>query len=271
MIPTRFITQWRAYAPWTFERQVEQDLIISRALIELFNNPFIAESIAFRGGTALYKLFVEKPARYSEDIDLVQLKSEPIGPVLDAIRAQLDSWLGKPSSKRSQGRVTLTYRYLAEGLPAIPMRLKIEINTQEHFSVLGYQQKEFSITSDWFNGSTNIKTYHLHELLGTKLRALYQRKKGRDLFDLWYLDNQHSCDHNEVANIFQHYLKQQDLSITKAQFEINLIQKLSSELFRKDMEPLLVSGLHWDVNEAANLVNEKFLSCLLGESWKGAK
>src|SRR5438045_1585780 len=76
MIPTRYITQWRAYAPWLFERQIEQDLIISRALVELFNDPLIAESIAFRGGTALYKLFVNNPARYSEDIDLVQLRVE---------------------------------------------------------------------------------------------------------------------------------------------------------------------------------------------------
>ena len=53
MIPTRFITQWRANAPWAFDRQIEQDLIISRALVELFNDPLIAESVAFRGGTAL--------------------------------------------------------------------------------------------------------------------------------------------------------------------------------------------------------------------------
>src|SRR4051812_21033564 len=112
MIPTRFITQWRPNAPWAFERQVEQDLIISRALVELFSNRYIAESVAFRGGTALYKLFVKKPARYSEDIDLVQLKSEPIGHVLDAIRLHLDPWLGKPNSKRKQGRVTLTYNYV---------------------------------------------------------------------------------------------------------------------------------------------------------------
>jgi predicted nucleotidyltransferase component of viral defense system len=269
MIPTRFITQWRANAPWAFNRQIEQDLIISRALVELFSDPMIAESVAFRGGTALYKLFVEKPARYSEDIDLVQLKSEPIGPVLDAIRTHLDPWLGKPNSKRSQGRVTLIYRYLAEGMPAVPMKLKIEINTQEHFMVLGHNQKTFSTSSDWFSGEATISTYHLNELLGTKMRALYQRKKGRDLFDLWYVDNQLSCNHEEIIRIFQHYIQQQNLFISKAQFEENLIQKLSSELFVKDIEPLLVSGLHWDIREAASLVKEKFLSLLPGEAWKG--
>ena len=126
------------------------------------------------------------------------------------------------------------------------------------------------MSSDWFNGEATISTYHLNELLGTKMRALYQRKKGRDLFDLWYVDSQLLCDHAEIIRIFQYYIQQQNLAISKAQFEENLIQKMSSELFVKDMEPLLVSGLHWDIREAASLVNKKFLSLLPGEAWKGA-
>ncbi|MGH2469017.1 MAG: nucleotidyl transferase AbiEii/AbiGii toxin family protein [Chloroflexota bacterium] len=38
--------------------------------------------------------------------------------------------------------------------------------------------------SPWFTGSADVPTFALEELLGTKLRALYQRRKGRDLFDL---------------------------------------------------------------------------------------
>ena len=153
---------------------------------------------------------------------------------------------------------------------AVPMKLKIEINTQEHFTVLGHNQIHFSMASDWFNGETTISTYHLNELLGTKMRALYQRKKGRDLFDLWYVDNQLACDHDEIIRIFQYYIQQQNLSISKTQFEENLTQKLSSELFIRDMNPLLVSGLNWDINDAAMLVKERFLSLLPGEPWKGA-
>lgn len=72
MIPKDFITEWRAHAPWVSDRQVEQDLVISRALVELFSRPTIANALAFRGGTALYKLHLRPAARYSEDIDLVQ-------------------------------------------------------------------------------------------------------------------------------------------------------------------------------------------------------
>ena len=79
--------------------QLEQDLIISRALVEIFNHPLLAESLAFRGGTALFKLHLA-PMRYSEDIDLVQVHPAPIGPVMDALQEKLNSWLGKPRRKQ---------------------------------------------------------------------------------------------------------------------------------------------------------------------------
>ena len=108
--------------PWAADRQVEQDLVISRALVELFSRPAISDALAFRGGTALYKLHLHPAARYSEDIDLVQLEAGAIGTLLDEIRAALDPWLGKPRSKQSEGRVTLAYRFESEEQP--PARLK---------------------------------------------------------------------------------------------------------------------------------------------------
>lgn len=56
MIPFDFITEWRATAPWISDVQVEQDLIITRAVVEIFNVEEVASALAFRGGTALYKL-----------------------------------------------------------------------------------------------------------------------------------------------------------------------------------------------------------------------
>ncbi len=94
MIPTAFLQAWSTKAPWPDLRQVEQDLIICRALCDLFNAPALAGKIAFRGGTAIHKLLFKQPLRYSEDIDLVQAHPEPIGGTVDAIRAAL-SWLGK--------------------------------------------------------------------------------------------------------------------------------------------------------------------------------
>ncbi len=42
-----------------------------------------------------------------------------------------------------------------------------------------------TVQTSWWSGQADIPTYHAEELLATKLRALYQRSKGRDLFDIW--------------------------------------------------------------------------------------
>jgi predicted nucleotidyltransferase component of viral defense system len=184
VIPRDYITEWRAHAPWVQDFQVEQDLVISRALAEIFAHPLLRSSLAFRGGTALYKLYITPPPRYSEDIDLVQVNAEPIGPVMDALRATLDPWLGKPQWKQTEGRVALNYRFGSEDTPPLRLRLKVEINSREHFALFERASVPFTVSSRWYTGSADISTYHFDELLGTKLRALYQRRKGRDLFDL---------------------------------------------------------------------------------------
>ena len=121
MIPRDFITAWRAHAPWNQDAMVEQDLVISRALVELFRSQDIAEQLAFRGGTALYKLHILPAPRYSEDIDLVQVKPEPIGDTLDHVRSALDPWLGTPRRKQKEGGVSLTYRFESEEQPPVKM------------------------------------------------------------------------------------------------------------------------------------------------------
>lgn len=89
MIPRDYVTAWRAVAPWVADAQVEQDLVISRALVEMFSHPLLARSLAFRGGTALYKLYLTPAARYSEDIDIVQVEAGPAGAAMDAVNATL--------------------------------------------------------------------------------------------------------------------------------------------------------------------------------------
>ncbi len=184
MISAAYITEWRNVAPWQQSEMVEQDLLLSRVLIELYNHPKLAESLAFRGGTALHKLFLQPAARYSEDIDLVQVRPEPIGNTINAIRELLDPLLGTPQRKLGSNLVTLKYKFNPEDLPNVSKKLKIEINSREHSSLLGFQKKYFSVNSRWFSGETSILTYSLDELLGSKMCALYGRKKGRDLFDL---------------------------------------------------------------------------------------
>lgn len=262
MIPNAYIQAWRQYAPWANDNYIEQDLILSRLLVELYNNPIIKDSLAFRGGTALYKLYIQPPARYSEDLDFVQVNAAPIGKTLDAIRKTIDPILGEPKRKFNEGRVTLLYKFLTETTPAIPMRVKIEINTREHFSVDGWIQKPFPVISRWFTGEAQITTYSLNELIGTKIRALYQRKKGRDLFDLWMVLQHRELVPAKAVDIFLTYMQFENIQIKKNIFQQNLEDKLQSSFFLEDISPLLSPALNWNMLLAAQEVQKRFVDLL---------
>jgi len=248
---------------------VEQDLVISRALVELFEEPVVKEALLFRGGTALYKLHLRPAARFSEDIDLVQAVAGPIGPILTGIRDALDSWLGTPKRAFNEGRVTLIYRFQSEGPAAMPLRLKIEINTREHFTVLGDYDVAYNVESRWFTGNTLVRTYPLDELLGTKLRALYQRRKGRDLFDLANALQLADLAEDRIISVFQLYLSQEGLTVSRAEFEANLFGKLQDSRFTEDVRPLLVEGRDWSTESAGEEVMSRLLARLPGAPWKG--
>jgi len=269
VIQRAYITAWRAHAPWYLDAQVEQDLVLSRALVELFSDATIRSTLAFRGGTALNKLFLPKPERYSDDIDLVQVEAGPIGPVMTAIRHRLDPWLGKPQWKQGHGRVTFYYRFNTEFEPVAVSRLKVEVNTREHFSVLGFTTRSYSVGSRWFSGSAEIPSYHLDELLGTKFRALYQRKKGRDLFDLWIAGQRTRFEPRRVVDCFIRYLDHDSMRVSRAEYEENLRDKLADREFATDIAPLLASGVEWDCMAAGEYVLDTLVAHLPGDAWKG--
>ena len=273
MIQRDFIVAWRQHAPWPTDAQVEQDLVLSRALVEIFRDPLLSRELAFRGGTALHKLFLPTPARYSEDIDLVQISPGPIGPVMTALRKLLDPWLGAPRRSQSEGRMTFIYRFESELPPVAPLRLKIEINTREHFTVLGHVSPTHSVDNGWFRGAAAIRSYRLEELLGTKLRALFQRKKGRDLFDLGVAMQDESLDAAGVVACFQEYMAHGGGTVSRAQFEENLLAKLATPEFTADL-PVILSAdalAAFAVQRAGDLVLTRLVALLKGEPWQGVR
>ncbi|MBI4534149.1 MAG: nucleotidyl transferase AbiEii/AbiGii toxin family protein [Candidatus Melainabacteria bacterium] len=269
MIPRAVLTFWREHhAPWPGDDQVEQDLVLSKVLIELFSDELIGSSLAFRGGTALNKLFLPSMSRYSDDIDLVKTRGEPIGPVMGRIKDILRPWLGKPKYKQTEAMVTFYFSYMAEPPMEKPMRLKLEINTRENFAVYGYETRLLEIKSDWFTGKAEINTFTLDELLGTKLRALYQRKKGRDLFDPWLCQSTLSVNPERVVHSFLQYMSASGIKISRAEFEENLLMKLEDVAFRGDIAPLLRPGVRYDFDAAAKYMMEEIVSRLPGKPWK---
>jgi predicted nucleotidyltransferase component of viral defense system len=269
MIQQAYITAWRAVAPWPDDAQVEQDLALSRAVVQIFQQTTLAEHLALRGGTALNKLFIQPACRYSEDIDLVQTQAGPAGALIDTIRKTLDPWLGKTSRAHARGGFSLIYRFVSEIAPVRPLRLKIEINTREHFTVMGFQPLTLTMASPWFTGTASVQTYQLDELMGTKLRALYQRRKGRDLFDLWLCLSRNFVDPNRVVECFLRYMEHEKHPVSRAQFEQNLHDKRTDAAFMEDIKPLLSASTNYDPSEALAYVHDTLIARLPGNPWRG--
>jgi Nucleotidyl transferase AbiEii toxin, Type IV TA system len=156
VIPTAYIQEWAATTPWPDPRQVEQDLIICRTLCDIFAEPYLVERLAFRGGTAINKLLFRQPLRYSEDIDLVQVRREPIGKTVDAIRGAL-SWLGPYRRKSAAHSIHLVFSFSPEAAPATNAKLKVEINTREHENIYGIRTYPFAVENPWFTGRSRSR------------------------------------------------------------------------------------------------------------------
>lgn len=271
MIPAQNIIAWSQQAPWAEQRQVEQDLIISRALVELFGDPFLAQELRFRGGTALNKLLFPRPLRYSEDIDLVRTTSGPIRPILDRVHDVLDPWLGKP--KFNQSPVAPKFRYMIEGEDKVPIRLKIEINTREREAYDSIQMRTFKVENPWFSGKVGIPTFSDEELLATKLRALLQRNKGRDLIDLSHaLKTFDTLDVQKIVDLFGRYLAAAEMAVSRAQAEQRMFEKLDDRNFMADVLPLLAANERVIFDEAAGRtafigVFDRIIRLIPGVAW----
>lgn len=269
MISEEYIQAWKSKAPWPASSQIEQDLLISRVLCELYSEPKIRSSLAFRGGTSLQKIFFKSPTRYSEDIDLVQIPKESIGETIDLIRSKL-AWLGDPQVDRKKGRVTMRFKYTSEMEPIEAMKLKIETNTGEHFSALGYHKVPFSVDSEWFSGACEITTFHLEEIMGTKLRALYQRRKGRDLYDFARIfEHFPRIEDQKIVDCFLKYMNHESNRVSRAEFEKAMFEKRKDSAFRDDIEPLLSQDVtKFDADKAFDDVQGRLISKLPGDAWK---
>jgi predicted nucleotidyltransferase component of viral defense system len=259
MLPKAYVEQWKQCSPWKQDESAEQDLILSRLLIDLYSSTLISETLAFRGGTALHKLFIKSPYRFSEDLDFVQIKAGDIGEVLTEIRKIVKSIIpGNPKFKKSKNTTSLIYFYTAENPPNPKMKIKIEINTREHFAIEGVKKINLECRSDWFTGSADVVTFSKEELLATKLRALYQRRKGRDLYDLW-IAREVEHDYKRTVNILKAYLKKENLRILKKDFIDNLNAKTEDPIFLNDIIPLIRESSDYDIKEAFEYVRGTYL------------
>lgn len=275
MIPRPSVLSWEEQqAPWQEDWQIEHDLMMSRVLVEIYSHKLLSENLLFIGGTALGKLYFNPPHRFSVDLDFVQIEKGPIKetiqyPLLHEVMDKL------PVSLSKYGPSNLGYKYFFDfdvWDPAIEnSRIKIEVNTREHFAIREPNFCEYAVRTEWFEGRSKIKTCDIQEMLARKLLALYDRKKGRDLFDLWYASENKNLNSKSILSCYKEYIEKvrEGGYITRAQYEENLSQKLNDPSFTEDVRPLLREGVEYNSESAAEKIHKKYLRLLSGDPYRG--
>ena len=267
----------QAVVPWSTQHQVEQDLLLCRAMVALFDDAFLRAQIAMRGGTLLHKVHLAPPSRYSEDIDLVMVGTRPEEHIRRAVRRVLADVLGTPKASvwdtiklalrntvKPSRVLRMTYSLPSIIEPGRMLDIVVEANVTERKPHLSVVEIPFSFPFREKPVQTQIKGYDIHEMLGTKLRAMFQRKRGRDLFDLyWALTKSPSpVDPSAIIESFQHYMKQEGTKAGRSEFVGILEAHLKDRGFCSDMEPLLRNGIIYDPQSAGSFVKANLLSLL---------
>lgn len=257
MIPYDAITAWSVQHPWPLRDQVEQDLLLSQAMCAIAADQYLGDELVFRGGTALHKLHLPEPYRYSEDLDYVRASAGGIG---ELTRALTNVGEGLGYSVRTKVNVHPKVLWRTTSTDGTPIRLKIEVNTHERTPARPLIRLRHEVSSAWWSGGSDVLTFQPAELVATKIRALYQRSKGRDLFDLWLALVELRIPAAEILDAFGPY-RPEGLSTRKAL--ANLEAKRTDPTFRADLDSLLLQTPGgYTVDAAAEVVSELVLAHL---------
>lgn len=260
MIPRAQLTEWSRRVPWPEINQVEQDLVLKRLVVEIFRDELLSKELAFWGGTCLHALVLPQPMRYSEDLDFRRRTAGGVGPILSRLRAVAAN-VGLKVAKSDHGahpKVRLRGVHESDGTP---MRIKIEMNTKEREPVLGFATRRMVVESSWFRGEADVTTFEPEEIVATKVRALLQREKGRDLYDLWLALEHMGLDGRKIADVFQKAYRPK--GFRRDELIALLEERLTRGVFDQDLAPLLsVSAPKYDARQALARVRRDVIDVL---------
>ena len=183
---------------------VEKDFVISCLLLVLTKSVEVASyrsQLAFRGGTCLKKVFFPKEMRFSEDLDFAGLPADR----LESFYETMNSLVGK-----NVGVTTLTnakpVRRDARGLDfsvgytsVLGQRNSIMFNLSTSKPIENLSRKRVDVSPYFSQLRPTIMSMSIEEMLAEKVRALLQRTKPRDVFDVWFLiEKKHTHLHKQL-------------------------------------------------------------------------
>ena len=278
MIPQAAIAEWQNTHPWEDATQVEHDLMLSRALCAIFQDSTLSSVLRFRGGTAIHKLVMPTPGRFSEDLDLIYIDNAGMGPMLDCFREAMDWFEGKTTYTRNGKR--FGFDFIPEHDPSERQRIKIEFNTTEKAFAEDPIPYKFRVDNPWYSGEATVWSFPPEDLMGSKLLALLSRDKHRDIFDFYDTKARLNMDIGRVmqACTFYHNQRGARTRLTRAVAEERLLDKLSQRNnprvnLTSEVQRLLPQGARYTQDDALTTLAYVFsdlLPELAGLPWKSA-
>ncbi len=257
MIPAAYVTDWGVGAPWSTRTQIEQDLLLSRLICEFAQDDYLGRELLFRGGTCLHKLHLRPARRYSEDLDYVRSSAGGLKSLTAAVTA-VGERLGFDVRTRISEQPKMFLRTTSD--EGLPIRIKVEVNTRERSPADPAVLLPFTVSSPWWSGTASVRTFTTRELMATKIRALFERDKGRDLYDLWLALTELGLTGADLLAAFAPY---HSPSITADAAIANLRAKLATPSFRNDLTAFVPSlPSDYDIDAAAEFVITEVLEKL---------
>ena len=178
------------------EEVVEKDYVLGWLLWGIGADPLLSTTWVFKGGTCLKKCYIDT-YRFSEDLDFTVLENGPLSPdeVLETLPRVLDR-VGQESGidfsieaprckKRPRGRSSEARVYYRgpRGAPS-PARIKLDLTKDEVVVRPSVMRPISHDYPDILPAPAHVRCYGFEEVFAEKIRALGERCRPRDLYDI---------------------------------------------------------------------------------------
>ena len=179
---------------------VEKDYVLGWVLAGIFNHTKIAADWVFKGGTCIKKCYYET-YRFSEDLDFTLTDPDLLEEeflvnsfkgisewIYDASGIEIpkdlirfEVYQNNRGGMSAQGRIG--YRGPLQPSGDLP-RIKLDITIDEILVLEPVVRNVHHVYSDSPDGGIQIKCYCFEEVFAEKIRALAERERPRDLYDV---------------------------------------------------------------------------------------
>ncbi|MBI2937176.1 MAG: nucleotidyl transferase AbiEii/AbiGii toxin family protein [Thaumarchaeota archaeon] len=252
------VRSWADEIGITNQLFAEQDFRLVHMLTAIAENTDTAQKLYLKGGTAINKLYLQDKglSRLSVDLDfnhigskeqVIQERNEIINQLLKTVRKH-DSYYHLDIRKKRYEQTTIHATYTSLAI-SDPQHIKIEISHVERFPILPTQIRPLSLPKE---GKVSLTTYSLEELISTKIRAFYDRLKGRDVYDLWSANRTGSLDKTAVRKLFLYYFYKDRKIFNPKTFFKQMHKAITENTISNDVSGYVRPDIGFNLQQASN-------------------